>query len=205
LAFDFFLRLFPYEFESKKEIHFFPSKPDTFNGNILEIGPGRGDWLLTQAPLHPDKQFVAIELGELRYQKLCRRIEKAGLNNVLLIFGDARLVLPQFFHADTFEKIFVMFPDPWPKARHSFRRLLQTEFLALMAHFTKAQGTFLLATDSQPYADWARENIAGLPEYQLLPIPAATPFPEYVTTYFEKKWRDMGRHIHYVIATKKPV
>ncbi len=227
-------RLFPYEFESRKEILFYPSKPEIFSGDILEIGPGRGDWLLNQATAHPDKKFVAVEMGQLRYAKLVSRIEKAELKNILLIQGDVRLVLPQFFAGDTFEKIFVMFPDPWPRERHYFRRLLQIEFLALLCHVMKNGGSFLLATDAGRYADWARENIKAIPELSEVAVSSQTPFPEYslassilnannsptgladtgqvyknkfvdcpVTTFFEKKWREMGRSIHYLKAIRK--
>lgn len=197
-------RTFPFEFELKKETLFYPEKPEIFSGDILEIGPGRGDWLLETAARSSQKKFVATEIGTKRYFKLIPRIKKKKLANILLIKGDARIVIPQFFGENCFEKIFVMFPDPWPKERHRFRRLLTPEFLALLAHVLKKGGLFVLATDSADYADWVHQN---LKEGTALVVAEnnqseTLPFPDYVPTYFEKKWKSEGREIFYLTAVK---
>lgn len=197
-------RTFPFEFESQKEILFYPQKPEIFSGNFLEIGPGRGDWLLETADCFPEKKFVALEISAKRYVKLVPRIEKKKLANILLIKGDARIVIPQFFGENCFQKIFVMFPDPWPKERHQFHRLLTPEFLALLAHVLKKGGLFVLATDSADYADWVRENLKETPALVIAENNQSDvlPFPDYVPTYFEKKWKSEGREIFYLTAVK---
>ncbi len=197
-------RSFPYEFESQKEILFYPKKPEIFSGDILEIGPGRGDWILEMASRSPEKKFVALEMGTQRYLKLISQIEKNKRANILLIKGDARIVIPQFFCENSFEKIVVMFPDPWPKKRHQFRRLLTVEFLALLAHVLKKGGLFTLATDSAEYIDSVRQNLKQVKE---LVIPEknpsdSPPFPGYLPTYFEKKWKSEGRKIFYLTTVK---
>ncbi|MEW5993813.1 MAG: hypothetical protein AB1744_05385, partial [Candidatus Zixiibacteriota bacterium] len=89
------MKQFPWEFEASKEILFYPDKPDKCAGDVLEVGPGRGDLLLSLASTFPEKRFVAVEVGKKRYYKLIPRMEKRDLHNILLIQGDARIVLPR--------------------------------------------------------------------------------------------------------------
>ncbi len=197
------MKNFPYEFESRKEVLFYPQKPDHFLGNILEIGPGRGDWLLAQAQQYPNKKFVAVEIGKYRFNKITERLTSKSIENVLLIKGDARFVVPQFFTEQSFEKIFVLFPDPWPKNKHAFRRLLNTEFITLISHQLKSQGHFNFATDHLPYARWVREHALPIQDLTLMDKSDEAAFPDYEPTFFEKKWRAEGKKITYLTFVKK--
>lgn len=199
-------KLFPYEFEAKKELLFYPTKPqrgepDIFLGDILEIGPGRGDSLLFLAQNDPAKKFVAVEIGKKRYFRLIPRLEKKEIKNVFLIRGDARVVLPQFFKEGTFEKIYVLFPDPWPKDRHSFRRLLTLEFLSLLAHHLRKDGELVIATDVESYANATLENLKQIQSLQEKKISDDSPLP--LQTFFEQKWRGQGKKIHTLLFVKK--
>ena len=194
------MKSFPWEFESQKEILFYPAKPQSLVGDILEIGPGRGDLLLSLAASFPGKKFVAIEVGKKRYYKLIPRIEKRRLTNVLLIQGDAWIVLPRYFEEKTFEKIYVLFPDPWPKKRHEFRRLLNTEFVMLLAKVLKPEGDLIVATDVRAYADWVVENADKVAALRNLgsPFIDSSVIENYEPTFFEAKWRQDGRAIYYL-------
>ena len=194
------MKSFPWEFESAKEVLFYPEKPGECNGDILEIGPGRGDLLLSLAALFPAKRFAAIELRRKRYYKLIPRIEKIRLENILLIQGDARIILPRYFTEKTFEKTYVLFPDPWPKKRHAPKRLLNAEFLSLLARFLKPGGDLFIATDVTFYAAWVVENAS---QVRLLhnmgtPFVDSSVLADYEPTFFEMKWRSEGRAIHYL-------
>ena len=195
---------FPYDFELKKEVLFYPLRPAEFHGDILEIGPGRGDLLLTLATATPDKKFVAVEIGKKRYFRLIPRIEKRGIKNILLVRGDARVIIPQYFNEGTFEKIFVLFPDPWPKDRHAFRRLLQVEFLWLLAHHLKEGGEFVFGTDVEWYARWTAENLSRVQilKNNFAPRPHTSEIPNLIPTYFEQKWRAMGKTIFFLSYRK---
>ena len=194
------MKSFPWEFEAAKEVLFYPAKPAEFTGDILEVGPGRGDLLLSLAASFPDKRFVAIELGKKRYYKLIPRVEKKGLENILLIQGDARIVLPRYFAEQRFEKIYILFPDPWPKKRHAPKRLLNTEFLSLLAQFLKPGGDFFIATDVTFYAVWVVENAhqVSLLHNMGTPFVDGSVLADYEPTFFEMKWRSEGRAIHYL-------
>lgn len=195
------MREFPYEYEAKKEILFHPGKPDTFAGDILEIGPGRGDFLLSTAEQLPDKKLVAIELGKRRYLKLARRIERRGLINILLIQGDARIILPKFFAPGAFEKVYVLFPDPWPKRRHAPQRLISVEFVRLLSEMLKRDGNLFFATDYWSYADWVVDNVRRIGDLRNEGRPYFATIEEieyYSPSFFEQKWRDEGRAIYYM-------
>lgn len=198
------IRQFPFEHESKKELLFYPPTNPFSNGDILEIGPGRGDLILDLAEKQPDKKFVAVELGTRRFYKLIPRIEKKNLTNIRMIRGDARLVLPHYFEPSSFETIFVLFPDPWPKAKHSYKRLLSIEFLWILTHQLKMNGSLILGTDDQPYYEWSRDNLQHIHVLQnaLTPHWSLDKLPEFKTTFFEKKWRDQGKNIFFQKYTK---
>jgi len=194
------MKSFPWEFESAKEVLFYPDKPGECSGDILEVGPGRGDLLLSLAVSFPDKKFAAIELGRKRYYKLIPRIKKKQIENILLIQGDARIVLPRYFAEKTFEKIYVLFPDPWPKKRHAPKRLLNAEFLSLLTRFLKLGGDLFIATDVTFYAVWVLENAR---QVRLLhnmgtPFVDSSVLADYEPTFFEMKWRSEERAIHYL-------
>ena len=195
------MKTFPLEYESKKEILFYPDKPEKFDGDILEVGPGRGDFLMSAAEQNPDKRLVAIEIGKRRHYKMIPRIEKKGLTNILLIGGNARIVLPRYFKPGTFEKVYVLFPDPWPKKRHYPHRLMSVEFISLLTDCLKVGGDLFFATDFWPYADWVVDNVAEVPRLKSLGKPYFTTIDDmayYRPTFFEQKWRKEGRAIYYM-------
>jgi len=194
-------KIFPFEFEARKPILFYPEPVEQVVGDVLEIGPGRGDLFFWLAANYPHKQFVAIEIGHKRYRKLCERTERRGLRNVSLLRGNARVIVPKYFTAPTFERIYVLFPDPWPKPRHSFYRLLSCEFLIQLADVLTPHGDIILATDWQPYADWVIENLAQVDSLRNTGSPYAADsnlIPSGEPTWFENKWREEGRSIFYV-------
>jgi len=198
-------RQFPLEFEARKPILFYPREVEQITGDVLEIGPGRGDLLLWLAAAYPAKQFVAIEMMMRRYRKLIARAEKRGLTNVQLLRGNARIIIPRYFVSPCFERIYVLFPDPWPKPRHSFQRLLSVEFLNKLASILKPSGDIVLATDWQPYADWVIENAAKVPPLRNTGNPYSQEMnlnPSGEPTFFEGLWRSKGREIFFVRIEK---
>ena len=197
-------KAFPLEFVGKLDLQFHPSQPDHIEADYLEIGPGRGDFLMDMAAAYPDKRFVAVEIGGKRFRKLSARIDRAGLNNVVLIRGDARVVLPKFITAGSVSRLLVLFPDPWPKTRHAHNRLLTSSFIRLLADCIRPGGELFHATDVREYADWVAENCRKVDGIRLddPPITAGVPIQEYRPTFFELKWRAEGKSIHYLLAHK---
>jgi tRNA (guanine-N7-)-methyltransferase len=200
-----FGKAFPLEHTATRELQFYPSQPDTISADFLEIGPGRGDFLLDMAGEYPDKRFVAVEMGGRRFRKLSERIEKAALTNVLLIRGDARVVLPRFIAPSSISRLFVLFPDPWPKRRQAHNRLLTADFIQLLATTIRSGGELFHATDVEEYAEWVAENCRRVGGIRL-GVPAIVdnaPVEEYRPSYFEQKWRAEGKSIFYLLAHKE--
>jgi tRNA (guanine-N7-)-methyltransferase len=194
------MRQFPYEFEARKPILFYPEAMERLAGDFLEIGPGRGDFIMALAEQYPDRKVVGIELAKKRYFKLIPRIEKRGITNVTLVRAAAQIAIPRHCEPQTFERIYVLFPDPWPKDRHAPHRLLNSDFLRMLAGLLRHYGLFFFATDHRPYAEWVVENIAGVDELENLgdPFTSQADIADYFPSFFEQKWREEGREIFYV-------
>lgn len=120
---------------------------------VLEIGFGMGESTATIAAARPDCNFIGVEVYPAGVGSLLRRIEMASLNNVRIIQHDAWEVVRDMLTANSLAGIHIFFPDPWHKARHHKRRLVQSPFVAMLAARLKPGGYVHCATDWQPYAE----------------------------------------------------
>jgi len=124
----------------------------------LEIGFGGGEHLVAQAAAHPDVGFLGVEVFLNGLASCLRDCRTRGLANVRVFRGDARLLLPAL-PAASVEKVFLLFPDPWPKARHHKRRFVQPDALDELARVLVPGGEFRLATDDSGYAVWMLRHL----------------------------------------------
>lgn len=125
-------KVLPLERILQRPISFFPAEADKIDFDIVEIGPGKGEVLLSLAAQFPDKKIVGLEIGTQRFNALKTKLIQQGITNVSLIFGDARVPFHKHLKDESIEKCFVLFPDPWPRNRHRHMRLLQKEFLTVI-------------------------------------------------------------------------
>jgi tRNA (guanine-N7-)-methyltransferase len=119
---------------------------------ILEIGFGMGETTAAIAHAHPDSDYLGIEVHTPGVGALLRRIESLGLTNVRVIRHDAVDVLEKMIAPASLDGVHVFFPDPWPKKRHHKRRLLQPDFVRLLASRMKPGAYLHAATDWEDYA-----------------------------------------------------
>lgn len=124
----------------------------------LEIGFGGGEHLAEQATRHPHVRLIGAEPFLNGVASALRHIDKRGLQNVRVHAGDARDLLAGAPDG-AFTRVFVLFPDPWPKARHHKRRLLQDAAVAELARVLAVGGRLRFATD---WADYAEQGLAAL-------------------------------------------
>jgi tRNA (guanine-N7-)-methyltransferase len=124
----------------------------------LEIGFGGGEHLAGQAARHPQVGFLGAEPFLEGVAKLLSEVEKASLSNVRIRRGDARELVEQLAPR-SIDRVFILFPDPWPKTRHHKRRLIQPEFLAELARVMKPGARLRFATD---WADYANRALADV-------------------------------------------
>ena len=155
----------------------------------LEIGFGGGEHLAAQAARHPDVLLMGAEPFLNGAASALRHIDEAHLSNVRLLVGDARdlvAALPE----GSVDRVFVLFPDPWPKARHNKRRIIQTDTVAELARVLKPGGRLRFATDVASYADWALERFLAEPRLRWLAGRAddwRIPPADHITTRYETK------------------
>ena len=125
---------------------------------IMEIGFGMGEATAQIALADPTTGYFAVEVHRPGIGKLLLRIEEGGLENVRAIEGDAFEVFEQMIVDSSLDGVHLFFPDPWPKARHFKRRIVNQEFIAAVAAKLKPGAFFHIATDWQPYAEWIAEE-----------------------------------------------
>jgi tRNA (guanine-N7-)-methyltransferase len=158
----------------------------------LEIGFGGGEHLAAQAARHPAVAFIGAEPFVNGVASALRHLEEGGLQNVRLFQGDARELIARIPDA-CITRVFILFPDPWPKARHHKRRLIQPEFIADLARVMAPGARLRFATDVQDYADQGRAVIDQSPDFAAVAgDPCAAPTDHITTRYEEKKLGDIA-------------
>ena len=128
---------------------------------VVEIGFGNGDSLVQQAAEHPECNFLGIEVHVPGVGHCLLAARAAGLSNLRLVSHDAIEVLQQMIPPASIARLNLYFADPWPKKRHHKRRIVQPEFLQLVASRLGEQGRFCLATDWANYAQHIDEVFAA--------------------------------------------
>ena len=159
----------------------------------LEVGFGRGEHLAAQAARQPDVLFIGAEPFLNGVASALRHVNERHLSNVRLHAGDARDLMAILPDAGV-DRLFVLFPDPWPKARHHKRRLINEAFLAEAARILKPAGRLRFATDWRDYADWTLERLLASPAFAWTAERAGDwripPGDHIATRYEEKKLGD---------------
>jgi tRNA (guanine-N7-)-methyltransferase len=155
----------------------------------LEIGFGGGEHLAAQAARRPDVLFIGAEPFQNGVASALRHIDDADLTNVRLKDGDARELLGHLPDA-SLARAFVLFPDPWPKARHHKRRLVQAETVAELARVLRPGGRLRFASDWADYVDWSLERVSASPRFRWTAERAGdwrAPPADHITTRYEEK------------------
>lgn len=163
---------------------------------VLEIGCGSGISTLAMAQEEPHLDVIAVEVYRKGMAQLLGGVDRAGLTNVRFVRGDGVDVLEHMIAPGTLTAVRVFFPDPWPKARHHKRRLLQSETVALMSSRLKPGGILHAATDHADYAVQIAE--VGDAEPTLRRTSAEADLPVSVqrpTTKYEARGMRMGSPI----------
>jgi tRNA (guanine-N7-)-methyltransferase len=155
----------------------------------LEIGFGGGEHLAEQASRHPDVLMIGCEPFLNGVASALRHVDERGLKNVRLHADDARDVMAALPDA-SLDRVMILFPDPWHKARHNKRRLIQDETAAEIARLLKPGGVVRFVTDWADYAEWALEKFRKTSGLERVASPGddwATPWADHVVTRYEEK------------------
>lgn len=163
---------------------------------VVEIGTGAGEAIVHAAIEHPELNFLGIEVYEAGLARTMLNAAKAGLTNLRLIEANAPEVLEHFLPAQSVTEIRVFFPDPWHKARHNKRRLIQPRFTELAANVLVPGGLVRMATDWEEYAEQMRDVFDDAESFRrAFDTDWADRFDGRPITSFERKGQAKGRVI----------
>lgn len=178
-----------------------PLEPGSIFGSqakqrVVEIGYGGGEHLARLASQNPDTGFVGCEVYTGGIGKLLQKIDQDGLTNISLFCEDAFRLLKVLPDA-CLDRVYLLYPDPWPKTRHNKRRFISDITLSELARVIKPHGQFCFATDIEDYANWTLAHIQrqSLFEWVIFPVPKFwhKPFSGWEPTRYEQKARKEGR------------
>lgn len=171
----------------------------------VEIGPGKGGFLLRRARARPDRNFLGIEWANEYFRYAVDRMRRWGVSNVRLVRTDAvhfiRLLCPR----NSLAALHVYHPDPWPKRRHHNRRLFQPAFVDAAVECLLHGGHWAVQSDHEEYFQVIRTLLLGHPELYEVPFDD----PEYgveaaqVATNYEIKYRRQGRQIYQLAVRRR--
>ena len=172
----------------------------------LEIGFGAGEHLSGVAAAEPDVNFIGCEPFINGVASLLADIERANLTNIRLFDEDARQLLPRLPDASV-AKIYLLFPDPWPKARHNRRRFIHQDSLSEFARIARDHATFIFASDHKDYVAWTLAEVQRHPDWTWAatrPDDWRRPPPGWVETRYEAKGRKKGDLPAYLVMHRVP-
>lgn len=160
---------------------------------FLEIGFGNGEFLVHLARQSPHDVFWGVEMSQSCVLRALKRIRAEELGNIFLLCGDARFILKECLPRESLDGIYMNFPCPWPKKKHSKRRVSTGDFSSEIAGVLKPGAFFELVTDEEWYGLEVRNVLAAHPLLELTEWLINPPRP--VTTKYERKWMEMGKRI----------
>ncbi len=172
----------------------------------LEIGFGGGEHLAEQALSHPDIGFIGCEVFENGVAKLLALIERRRLANVRIFNDDARLLIAALPPA-SIGRVFILFPDPWPKRRHHKRRIVSAETLEGLARIMTAGAELRLATDDRDYLVWMLDLVCRHPAFEWTarrPADWRERPSDWPATRYEAKARTAGRAPFFLGFRRRP-
>jgi len=165
----------------------------------LEIGFGGGEHLAHQAAANPDIGFLGCEVFEAGIATGLSHIAERKLENVRLHPEDARVLLAAL-EPQSLERVFLLFPDPWPKRRNAKRRFVNRGNLDRLAELIAPGGELRIASDDPTYIEWTLSHVPVHPEFQWTaqsPVDWQERYADAIETRYEKKAREAGRVPHF--------
>lgn len=174
---------------------------EAYPKRIAEIGFGNGDYLVHLAETHGTETLVlGLEVSAVCALKAAKRLSSRKLLNARVVLCDARYFLDRCIPAGSLSNVFMNFPCPWPKTRHSSRRVTWGRFPDILAKALETYGEFRLVTDEEWYANEVRESLSRQPFLDFLSLDVNPPLE--VTTKYASKWKSLGKSVFRLIMKK---
>ncbi len=168
--------------------------------SALEIGFGDGSFLIEIANTNADWNYIGIEIKAKRFRKAVKRAERDNLSNLKFLIMDVRIAIDEVFSQNSFNKVYINFPDPWPKKRHKKHRIINTDFLEKLARIMKPRGVLEIASDHEEYISYILETVDQKNTFKsTFPPPGyVKSIPERPKTRFETEFMQEGKEIYYL-------
>ncbi len=165
----------------------------------LEFCSGNGEWICEKAELHPEINWVALEMRFDRVQKIWSKMKNREIPNLFILCGEALDTATHYIPEGSIDQISVNFPDPWPKKRHAKHRLIQPPFLDQMARILKSDGQVDTLTDDPNYFEQIASTFVQHPSFtSLIPPPYYhSDIEDYGVSYFMKLWKEKKRSFYF--------
>lgn len=165
------------------------------NPIYLEVGAGKGDFIIEMAKKHPEINFIALEMNTNAFVIASRKIKEEKLENVIGLIDHAE-DLRDIFDKKEIDRIFINFSTPWPKTKHHKRRLSHPRFLNIYKDIIKDSGIIEQKTDDKDFFLDSLEYYKDFP-LEILEVDYKLDMEKSIVTEYEKKWRDRGKDIYY--------
>lgn len=168
----------------------------------IEVGSGKGDFILNFSSKNLTKSFIAIERVDTVAGMMAKKLIEAESKNVLIFPHDAKLIFDQIGE-NKVDTIFLNFVDPWPKKKHAKRRLTFHTFLESYYHILKPGGLLIFKSDNDGLYDFTLEEIQTT-KFVMISNEPDYSFDESqdAMTEYERKFRDLGQPIHRIVLKK---
>lgn len=164
----------------------------------VEIGFGNGEYLVRHALIHPQRDFIGIELEWASIQRCLHKIAQSDITNIRLMQVNAHVAFARLFYPEMIERVFALFPCPWPKERHAKHRLFSGAFLKLVNSRLTWQGELQIVTDDDTYGSWVKQQSTD----------AGFVFDHHAvaakfSTKYERKWQAQGQQFFHDLRLSK--
>ena len=171
----------------------------------LEIGMGKGTFITEQAKARPEVNFFGIEWANWFWKYASDRLRRHNCSNARTVRAEANFFLTEHVPSDSLDVLHIYFPDPWPKARHHKRRLIQEKFMPVIHRVLKPGGRLQIVTDHQGYFEENMEPAVRGSRLKIIDYnrPGSAGEGEFVGTNFERKYRREGRPFYAIAGVKE--
>lgn len=167
----------------------------------IDLGCGDGKFVTEMAEHFPERNFLAVERLLGRVRKVCRTAERKGLENLKVLRLETLYTLQWLLPEECVERVHLLCPDPWPKARHHKNRLFQQPFLEAVVRVLKPGGELCFKTDHTEYFGWCEEHLAAFAGLERQTWDGSEEF--YPKTDFQLQWEAEGKSLKSLKAVKR--
>ena len=186
----------PFDHEFVPEDYFARLEPSEIFDNDapleVDLGSGDGSYTLALAEHYPGRNFLAVERLLGRVKKTCRGASERGLSNLKVLRLESAYTAEWLLPRHSVSRLHLVCPDPWPKAKHHRRRMIQQNFLETVHQLLVPGGVFIFKTDHEEYFEWSEEELAKFPKLKVTPFPKENFDPK---SDFQLQWEAEGKSL----------